>query len=74
MTPLKEIRRNEAFKGLSKEEGFVLESYQHFRKVHHKDKRDLIDRDEAIYNPTFLDDITLDYPKGTWNLLKDTTE
>ena len=42
--------------------------------MHHKDKRDLIDRDEAVFNPNFLDDISLDFPKGAWSLLKDTTE
>jgi radial spoke head protein 9 len=74
MTPLKEVRRNEGFKGLNKESAFVIESYQHFRKVQHKHKRDLIDRDESIYNSAFLDDSSLDYPKGTWSIQKDTTE
>lgn len=30
-TPLKEVRRNEAFKGLSKDEAFAISNWQHFR-------------------------------------------
>jgi radial spoke head protein 9 len=74
MTPIKEIRKNEAFKGLKKDQAFKLESYLHFRKPTGKDKKDLNDRDDAIYNNAFLDDLSLDLPTGTWNLLKDTTE
>ncbi len=31
MTPIKEVRRNEAFKGLDKNQAFTIEAYQHFR-------------------------------------------
>jgi len=33
-----------------------------------------VDRDEGVYNHSFLDDVSNDWPKGSWNLLKDTTE
>jgi radial spoke head protein 9 len=74
MTPIKEVRRNDAFKGLSSQTAFQIESYQHFRKVVNRDKREQIDRDEGIYNHDFLDEIQTDYPKGAWNILRDTTQ
>ena len=73
MTPLREVRRNEAFKGLKKDDVFAVEKYQHFRAVETKDKREQIERDEAVYNHNFLDDLSGDFPKHTWNIQKDTT-
>jgi len=58
MTPIKEVRRNEAFKGLKKDNAFTLEAYQHFRKVIHREKRDKLDRDESVFNHDFLDEIS----------------
>lgn len=58
MTPIKEVRKNEGFRGLKKDNAFKLESYLHFRKPLSKEKKDLIDRDDAIYNNAFLDDIS----------------
>ena len=74
MTPLREVRRNEAFQGLGREDAFKLEKYHHFRAVQQKAKRDQIDRDEAVYNHNFLDDLTLDLPHRSWNIQKDSTE
>eukprot|EP00347_Sterkiella_histriomuscorum_P001082 403373397 len=74
MTPTKEVRRNEAFRGLNSEQAFQIESYQHFRQVVNREKREQIDRDEGIYNHHFLDEIQTDYPKGAWNIVKDTTQ
>lgn len=31
-TPLREVRRNEAFKGLRKDDAFEITNYQHFRQ------------------------------------------
>ena len=31
-TPLREVRRNEAFRGLKKDNAFDISSYQHFRQ------------------------------------------
>ena len=33
----------------------------------------MIQRDEAVYNSNFLDDISADFPKNSWSLVKDTT-
>ena len=51
MNPLREVRRNEGFKGLKGPTATNLDSYVHFRGVLSKEKRDLIDRDEGIFNP-----------------------
>ncbi len=59
---------------MKKDHAFKIEAYQHFRQAVNKEKREQIDRDDAIYVDTFLDDITNDWPKGTWNILKDTSE
>ena len=33
----------------------------------------MIDRDDGVYNHQFLDEIQNDWPKGAWNIQKDTT-
>jgi hypothetical protein len=68
MTPLREVRRNEAFKGLNKDDAFCMEKYHHYRQVQQKEKRDQIERDEAIYNHNFLDSISGDHPLKSWNI------
>jgi len=40
MTPVGEVRRNEAFKGLKIGDAFKLESYAHMRPMQHKDKKE----------------------------------
>ena len=50
MTPIHEVHRNEGFKGLRGPKAFALESYVHFRQVLSREKRDLIDRDDGIFN------------------------
>ena len=70
-TPLKEAKRNEAFKGLSKDEAFQFENWKHFRVIQQKEKVELMMRDEAVYNNEFLDEITEDLPKHQWNIAKD---
>ena len=74
MTPIKEVRRNEAFRGLKKDTVFSLDSYLHFRKPQTKDKKEQLERDEAIYNHSFLDEINSDLPKGSWNIIRDTSD
>jgi len=74
MTPLREVRRNEGFKGLRGPQAVNLENYAHFRGVLSKEKRDLIDRDEGIFNHNFLDLVSSDPLKGAWTVQKDTTE
>lgn len=72
--PIHEVRRNEGFKGLRGPAAFKLENYVHFRAVLSKEKRDLIDRDDGIFNPNFLDTLASDPLKGAWSIQKDTTE
>ena len=55
LTPLHEIRRNEAFTGLNKEDATNLSKYQHFRKVEFKDKVDQLERDDSVFRHDFLD-------------------
>ncbi len=74
MNPLREVRRNEGFKGLRGPSATSLDNYVHFRGVLSKEKRDLIDRDEGIFNPQFLDLVSSDPLKGAWSVQKDTTD
>jgi radial spoke head protein 9 len=74
MTPIHEVRRNEGFRGLRGQAAFALENYVHFRAVLSKEKRDLIDRDDGIFNNQFLDTLAQDPLKGAWTIQKDTTE
>jgi radial spoke head protein 9 len=74
MNPLREVRRNEGFKGLRGDAALHLSNYVHFRGVLSKEKRDLIDRDEGIFNNAFLDLVSSDLLKGAWSVQKDTTE
>jgi radial spoke head protein 9 len=73
-TPLKETVKNEAFHGLTKDNAFSLSSWQHFRVISQPEKIGLFQRDEAVYNNNFLDDIVVDFPKSCWSLVRDCTE
>lgn len=72
-TPLKEVVHNEAFRGLSRDAAFDLGNWYHFRKVESDDKKDLIARDEAVYNDDFLDSVSLDKPNESWTIIPDAT-
>ena len=72
-TPLHEVRRNEAFRGLSKEDAVSLSKYQHFRRVEFKDKIDQMERDDSVFKHDFLDCIDNDPIKGSWTLHLDIT-
>lgn len=74
LTPLHEIRRNEAFTGLNKEDAQDLSKYAHFRKVEFKDKVDQMARDDSVFRHDFLDPIDQDAIKGSWTLHLDTTQ
>lgn len=73
-TPLKETIRNEAFRGLSKDQAFSLTNWQHFRPIQQAEKVGIMQRDEAVYNNGFLDETVADFPHGCWSLVKDCTE
>jgi radial spoke head protein 9 len=71
--PLKETRKNEAFRGLKANEISNISNYTHFRVPQHKKKVDLNFGNECIYNNDFLDNASESQPHGQWNVLKDTT-
>jgi radial spoke head protein 9 len=64
MLPINELRRNDTYSGLNPEDLKSLKKFCHFRKVQNKDKKDLIDMGEAIFNFGFLDSIDQDPIKG----------
>lgn len=74
LTPLHEIRRNEAFTGLEKEDATNLSKYLHFRTVETKDKIDQMERDDSVFRHDFLDDINSDSTGCSWTLHLDTSE
>jgi radial spoke head protein 9 len=70
-TPLQEVRRNEAFSGLTRFDALQLSNYHHLRPMQQQDKLQMLEREEAVYNDLFLDDITKDYPKQCWSVISD---
>ncbi len=73
LTIAHEVARNESFKGLSQDQVFQLTSYSHFRNVQQKEKKEGLEKDDAIFQRTFLDDIVVDKPIGQWSVQKDHT-
>jgi len=71
-TPLQEVRRNEAFRGLKADQAFDICNYFHFRAPLLKKNVELNARKEGVYNDDFLDNADEDIPKGSWSVLKDT--
>ena len=74
LTPLHEVRKNEAFKGLTSENAFLEESYLHFRSAQTKEKKELNQKDDAIFRSDFLESIADDEIKGSWSVQPDTTK
>lgn len=74
LIPKHEVRRNEAFKGLSAEEALDLKSYIHFRSARSEAKRELNEQDDAIFRPDFLESISDDPVHGSWSIQLDTTK
>ena len=72
-TPLNEVRRNEAFRGLKADTAFDISNYSHFRAPLGKEKVELNQRQEGIYNNDFLDSAADGTPKGQWSVLTDTS-
>lgn len=68
MTPSHELVRNAAFEGLSREALRDISKYAHFRNVQLPEKREQLDRDDALFTYNFLDPIERDLPKGAWSL------
>jgi radial spoke head protein 9 len=73
LTPKHEVRRNEAFKGLTLEAALNPENYIHFRSAQTEAKKELNEQDDAIFRPDFLESIAEDPIKGSWSLQANTT-
>jgi radial spoke head protein 9 len=70
MTPTHQVRRNEAFRGLSVggAESMQLRSYLHFRNVQTQEYKDQLDQPGAPFNAGFLEPIEHDFPRGQWTI------
>ena len=68
MTSEHQVRRNEAFCGLAKDQAANLDSYAHFRNVQGAEKKEALDSPAASFNARFLESAGEDQPKGTWTL------
>lgn len=66
MTPGHEIARNRGFSGLTTSDLGKLDKYFHFRNVQLIEKREQLDRDDALFSYDFLDPIVKDQPRGCW--------
>ena len=64
MTPTHQVRRNEAFKGLSIEDASKIESYLHFRNVQSQQYKAQLDQPGTPFNPAFLEPVAEDLPRG----------
>jgi len=60
MTPTHEVRKNEAFTGLTKDNAFLLRSYQHFRNVLDEKKLKELDDPRTPFKADFLESIAND--------------
>ena len=63
-----EIRRNKEFTGISKSELSNVNKYMHFRNVQSKVKKELMNKEDAIYRNDIFDGIADDEPKGVWSV------
>ena len=67
MTCQHQVRRNEAFRGLTSAQSLSLDNYVHFRNVQNETNKVALDRPDAPFNNKFLESISQDLPRGTWN-------
>ena len=73
-TPLNQVKVNEAFRGMPRDQAFSLDGWVHFREVQNQKQKDLISRQEAVFSSEFLDDVSADKPNFCWSIIKDTTQ
>ena len=71
MTEAHEVERNAAFRGLNCNDCFELNKYSHFRNCQDPEKKELLLKDDAVFQPDFLDEVSSDVPKGIWSDQKD---
>lgn len=74
MLPTKQMRENDDFSGLSAENLTNLGKYLHFRTPVSSEKVDLINRNEATFNYSFLDDCGAEERKEVWSVSLDNTK
>jgi radial spoke head protein 9 len=74
LLPIHELRKNESFIGLKKDELLNLNNYYHFRPITDPSNKELIETDEAIFRFDFLDSIANDQVKGGWSIQLDSTK
>jgi len=74
MTAQHEVRRNEAFHGLSSDQSLNISSYVHFRNVLIDAKKAQLDLPSAPFDAHFLEAINSDKPRGCWTFQHDLTK
>jgi len=67
-TPAEKLCKNEAFKGLTKDQAMSLDNWQFCRKPKDEEIQNVIARGEAIYNENCLDSVAKDFPKNSWSI------
>ena len=73
LIPIHELRRNDNFKGLKSVELKDITKYSHFRKITQPEKKENIEKDEAIFRFDILDDLNKGKYKNTWTFQLDST-
>ena len=68
MTTEHEVERNASFRGLNTDSAFQLNQYSHFRNCQDQTKKELLLKDDAVFQPDFLDEVSTDLPNGAWSV------
>ena len=68
LTPIQEVRKNECFKGLNKDDLGKVGMYQHFRVVETVEKKERLERNEGVLQTDIFDSLDSDKPRGGWTL------
>lgn len=71
--PAQKLVRNEAFKGLNKDQMYALENWQFMRSPRSVAIKDMIARGEATYSSECQDCVADDLPKNSWTIHQDAT-
>ena len=71
MTAEHQLRRNEAFSGLNKDQACSLNSYVHFRNVQSDEAKSRLDQPSAPFSSSFMEPISGDQPSGCWTFQLD---
>ena len=70
---INEVKPNEAFSGLEKQDSLLLNKYVHFRPVSTASKKAQLERGDSILRKDWLDPVSEDDVKGSWTIKEDTT-